>query len=257
MMQSSRGPGRKPAKALITEENKEEVMSGNSSQANPTSQKLQIQRPVQMERPLSTVGPIQSGDLRVVPLLAVDFSMGNLTFDASTCLHHSNPNLPNDYKDLLGMLSTSFKNILNLPIFGFGAKTSNFSNQTCHLFPLSRSIRNPFTPNDSETIDATYNDCLQSLELAVPVNLCPLVTFFKKLGLHQQKRLRRKAKHESRIRGTFDTFFVLYILSTGIMDDVQDLIKELQSKEWKSMPLQIHLMSMAPNHLAQSDQDSA
>ena len=155
---------------------------------------MQIVKPIQMERPLSTVGLIQSGDLRVVPLIAIDFSMGNLTFDENTCLHHTNPSLPNDYRDLLNMLSVSFKNILNLPIFGFGAKTSNFSNQTCHLFPVSRSIRNPFTPNDSETIDATYNDCLQSLELSVPVNIRPLINFYKKLGMHQQKRLRRKAK---------------------------------------------------------------
>ena len=46
---------------------------------------------------------------------------------------------------------------------------------------------------------------------------------------------------------------MLYILSTGIIDDVQELISELRSKEWKRMPLQIHLISLAPNHLQESD----
>jgi hypothetical protein len=117
------------------------------------------------------VGLIQSGDLRVMPLIAVDFSLGNLTFKTNTCLHTRNPGEQNDYRDLIGMLSHSYKNILNLPIFGYGAKTSTFSNKTCPLFPLSRSIRNPFTPNDEETLAQTYSECLSSLELSVPVTL--------------------------------------------------------------------------------------
>jgi len=51
------------------------------------------------------------------------------------------------------MLSKTYQNVLNLPIFGFGSKTSSFSSKACHLFPLSRSIRNPFTPNDENSID--------------------------------------------------------------------------------------------------------
>ena len=70
------------------------------------------------------------------------------------------------------------------------------------------------------SLDQTYSDCLSTLELSVPVNLTPLVTFVKKLGMHQEKRLKRKAVQNDRIKGTFDAFYVLYILSTGIIDDV-------------------------------------
>jgi hypothetical protein len=52
------------------------------------------------------------------------------------------------------------------------------------MFPLSRSIRNPFTPNHNTTLDQAYSDCLSMLELSVPVNLTPLFTFFKQLGEH-------------------------------------------------------------------------
>ena len=48
----------------------------------------------------------------------------------------------------------------------------------------------------------------------------------------------------------------MYVLSTGIIDDVQDLIKTISEKEWSRMPLQIHIISMAPNHLQRNDQDS-
>lgn len=195
--------------------------------------------PISMKRPLSTIGLIQSGDLRVVPMIAVDFSLGNLTFEENTCLHSTNPNKPNDYRDLLQMLAGCYANILNLPIFGFGAKTSPYSTKTCPMFPLSRSIRNPFTPNHSQTLDQAYSDCLSMLELSVPVNLTPLFTFFKQLGEHQKKRLARRAKEVPDMKNTVDSFYVLYVLSTGIVDDVANLIKFVTENDWGKLPLQV------------------
>jgi hypothetical protein len=117
--------------------------------------------------------------LRVVPMIAVDFSMGNITFDSAMNLHSTNPRKPNDYRDLTGMIAQAYGNILNLPIFGYGAKTSKFCSQASPIFPLSRSIRNPFTPNDPDTLMRTYSSCLGDLELSVPVNISPLLLFFK------------------------------------------------------------------------------
>ena len=123
--------------------------------------------------------------MRVVPLIGIDFSLGNLTFENdNTLMHSTNPNKPNNYRNLLRMISHAYRNVLNLPIFGYGGKTSPFSNKTSHFFPLSRSIRNPFTPNDEHTIDQVYQDCLSTLELSLPVNVTPLVNFMRKLGLH-------------------------------------------------------------------------
>lgn len=96
---------------------------------------------------------IQSGDLRIVPIIGIDFSLANLTFEDSTVMHSTNPSKPNDYRSLIRMLSHAYRNILNMPIFGYGSKTNAVAAKTCHLFPLSRSIRNPFTPNDENTID--------------------------------------------------------------------------------------------------------
>lgn len=114
---------------------------------------MKVCAPVSIERPLSLVGMVQSGDLRVVPIVGIDFSLGNLTFEDNTVMHSTNPSKPNDYRNLLRMLSHAYRNILNLPIFGYGSKTNPFSTKTSHLFPLSRSIRNPFTPNDENSID--------------------------------------------------------------------------------------------------------
>jgi hypothetical protein len=85
-------------------------------------------------------------------MIAIDFSMGNITFDSAMNLHSTNHKKPNDYRNLIKMIASTYGNILNLPIFGYGAKTSKFSSKASELFPLSRSIRNPFTPNDPESL---------------------------------------------------------------------------------------------------------
>ena len=50
--------------------------------------------------------------------------------------------------------------------------------------------------------------------------------------------------------------YVLYVLSTGIIDDLADCLKILKSDDWKNLPLQLQVISLAPSNLAQSDQDS-
>ena len=55
------------------------------------------------------------------------------------------------------------------------------------------------------------------------------------------------------IKGTFDAFYVMYILSTGIIDDVKELIQTISQRDWSAMPLQIHIISIAPNHLQKED----
>jgi hypothetical protein len=154
--------------------------------SSSTTRHLEIllKPPTKMKRALSTMGLIQSGDLRVVPVIAIDFSLANLTFEDNTCMHSTNPNKPNDYRDLLQMFTQSYANVLNLPIFGYGAKTSPLAAKNSPLFPLSRSIRNPFTPNQTVMLDQMYSDCLSMLELAVPVNLTPMLQFFKQIGEH-------------------------------------------------------------------------
>ena len=50
--------------------------------------KLVISGQTLLKKPASVVQNIQSGDLRVVPIIAIDFSMGNLTFGEDLTLHN-------------------------------------------------------------------------------------------------------------------------------------------------------------------------
>jgi hypothetical protein len=77
-----------------------------------------------LKRPCSVTNKIVSGDLRIVPIIAIDFSMGNLTFGRDVNLHQIDLSKPNEYRDLIMMIATSYSNCTNLPMFGYGAKTS-------------------------------------------------------------------------------------------------------------------------------------
>lgn len=70
------------------------------------------------------------------------------------------------------------------------------------------------------------------LELSVPVNVTPIIQFFKQIGEHQKKRLARKSKEVRGCKNTVDSFYVLYVLTTGIIDDVAPLIKFITENDW-------------------------
>jgi predicted RNA-binding protein Jag len=47
--------------------------------------------------------------LELVPIVGVDYSMSNLTFDERKCIHSVNEEKPNEYRDLMSTVSKAFK----------------------------------------------------------------------------------------------------------------------------------------------------
>jgi len=72
---------------------------------------------------MSLLKTISDGDLRVVPILALDFSLNNMSGRYGN-MHIKDTTKRNDYLDLIKLICRSFENITNLPMFGYGAKTS-------------------------------------------------------------------------------------------------------------------------------------
>ena len=87
--------------------------------------------------------------MHVSPIIHMDFSLANLTFESSgTSIHTPNFKKPNQYRDLLEKICLDmYSNELFIPIFGYGAKTFKGSSETSHIFPLSRNMSNPLVPN--------------------------------------------------------------------------------------------------------------
>lgn len=70
-------------------------------------------------------------------------------------------------------------------------------------------------------------------------HLNPLVNFFKSLGTHVRKSIARKAKNVPAMKNTVDSVYVLYVLSSGKIDDVSEVLKTLQERDWPHLPLQL------------------
>jgi hypothetical protein len=47
--------------------------------------------------------------LEIVPIVAVDFSLSNLTFDDRKCIHSVNEDNQNEYRDLLTAISKAYR----------------------------------------------------------------------------------------------------------------------------------------------------
>jgi hypothetical protein len=47
--------------------------------------------------------------LELIPMVGIDFSMSNLTFDDRKCLHSVNEDNQNEYRDLMQTVSKSYK----------------------------------------------------------------------------------------------------------------------------------------------------
>ena len=56
--------------------------------------------------------------------------------------------------------------------------------------------------------------------------------------------MQRKAQEYAPIIHTVDSFYVLYVLSSGIVDDAKDLVKLISRPEWGSLPVQVHLITL-------------
>lgn len=100
-------------------------------------------------------------------------------------------------------------------MFGFGAKTAATAQVAASMFPVSRRIRNPFVPNDPDAISETLNECSQVLQPSSPRYLSSILRFMKALGTQNKQALARRSKTVPGIKISQDSFFVLYVLSSG------------------------------------------
>jgi hypothetical protein len=101
-----------------------------------------------------------------------------------------------------------------------------------------------------------YSECLASLEMSVPVNLNTIVQFVKKLGVHVRQSIQKRAQSVVNMKNTIDSVYVLYVLSTGLIDDVDACLKCFQERDWKHIPIQVQIISLSPSHISREDQDT-
>lgn len=58
------------------------------------------------------------------------------------------------------------------------------------------------------------------------------------------------------IKHTVDSFYVLYVLSAGLIDDIDLCLSKVQAESWSSLPIQVQIISLAPPCISPDDQDT-
>jgi hypothetical protein len=85
-----------------------------------------------------------------VPIIAVDYSLANLTFDESCyCLHSLKSGQPNDYLEALKRVHRAYKDFSEYMLaYGFGARTVPGEGPACKLFSMTGDYMDPFVENE-------------------------------------------------------------------------------------------------------------
>lgn len=132
---------------------------------------------------------------------------------------------------MLRSLCDKYSNVTNIPIYGYSAKVSSQSVGISQVFPLSRDLRNPFIYNNPTTVTEQYTECLKELELGTPINLCETFKMIKRIVGISKDRITK-----SEDGNKLENFFVVYVLSSGLIDDLADLLTLLDSS-WDELPV--------------------
>jgi len=84
--------------------------------------------------------------LNIVPVIGVDFSLGNLTMnDDSFCLHTLKPGVQNEYLNAFKSIDKAFRPFSSFQMaYGYGAKTIPTSSKVCDLFSMTGDFQDPF-----------------------------------------------------------------------------------------------------------------
>ena len=112
--------------------------------------------------------------IEIVPMVGIDYSMSNLTFDDRKCLHSINEDNQNEYRDLLSMVSKAYKQMSPSTLFyGFGANTVRHITEVSDLFSGTGDLLNPIVMTDH--LEQAYYSFLKNVEINLPVHFSSLM----------------------------------------------------------------------------------
>ena len=162
--------------------------------------------------------------VEVVPLIGIDYSMSNLTFDERKCIHSVNEDKPNEYRDLLSAVSKEYKLIAPTSLFyGFGANSVTKVTEVSDLFVGTGDLLNPIVMTDN--LEKEYYKSLRRCELNAPVKFSKLIAKAVEFAEHSVEHFLDEDSFEEKKYeevGHSLTYFVVYIFATGLIDDLQD-----------------------------------
>ena len=131
-----------------------------------------------------------SHDLNIVPVVIIDYSLSNLTFDGKNqCLHTLKKGENNDYITVLESIQNAYQHISKFMLgFGIGGKTLPKQMNASDVFSLSGNMFNPII--ESDQLVQKYGEAFEKVRISLPVHFAPIFKTvceyaqFEKTGSH-------------------------------------------------------------------------
>lgn len=172
-----------------------------------------------------------SAGLQIGVTFAIDFTGSNGRITSQESLHYVGGKEPNAYMraiEAVGKVIQEYDSDKVFPTFGFGAKIPP-NMDVSHSFPINFKTNNPNCNGVRGVIDA-YKTSLTQLELFGPTNFAPMINQVARFASGAQ--LERSARN----------YFILLILTDGVITDLQDTIRAVISAS--NLPMSIIIVGI-------------
>lgn len=174
-------------------------------------------------------------DIKIIPVIAIDYSLSNLTFDSTRHLIHTQKeNEDNDYKSILNHILKVYKNLSPFMMgFGMGGKTYPKQQNASNIFSMSGNMFDPIF--DQDQIIEKYGEVFERIKVSLPINYSPVWELVSDYADYE------KENHEAR------NFFSLIYITPGVIDDYEKTIEIM--KEIKHLPMWVTVVKIKNDQL--------
>lgn len=180
--------------------------------------------------------------INIVPVVAVDYSLANLTFDEGQyTIHTLKENAPNDYIDCMKSVAKTFRHFNRFMMaYGFGARTiMDDSVPPTNVFSMTGDFLSPFVVEEKDLVES-YKETLKNVKLSLPVVYKDLVKHVcdvaaKEMGEEKVQRNITEVKN----------YYVLVLMMAGMVDDFKETLEQMFRA--KNLPISILVIKIGKN----------
>jgi len=172
--------------------------------------------------------------------VAIDFTLSNGNPAERDSLHYLDMQR-NEYLAAIkatGDILQYYDSKKQIPVFGYGATVPPAVNRASHCFALNGDIFNPEC-DGLEGITAAYKSALKNINLYGPTNFAPVIELVADMA------------EEARVNQANQKYFILLILTDGIINDMQKAIDQIV--RGSSLPMSIVIVGVGSDDFESMD----
>uniref|UniRef100_A0A7S3N8N0 Copine C-terminal domain-containing protein n=1 Tax=Euplotes harpa TaxID=151035 RepID=A0A7S3N8N0_9SPIT len=174
-------------------------------------------------------------DINIVPVVAIDYSLSNLSFANKRHLIHTlKTDEDNDYISVLRHIMKVYGDLTSFMMgFGMGGKTYPKQHLASDIFALSGNMFNPVF-NKEELVEK-YGEVFSKISVSTPINYSPVCEIVADYARYE------KENYEAR------NFYSLIYITPGLIDDYEKTLSTI--KEMIGLPMCVTVVKLYNDQL--------